>query len=726
MSSSTPKSAASGRVRTPTIIQMEAVECGAASLAMILAYYRRFIPLEQLRMDCGVTRDGSDAGQLAKAARQHGLEARGKRYSLEDIRTSASKPCILFWGFGHFLVFEGMKGDRYQVNDPAGGRKLVDEKEFSKSFTGIALEFAPGPDFEPTGSPPNLLRGFRIWMRGNRIFATYAVICGILLSIPGLLSPGLSSAFIDGVVQGKNASWASWIVIGMFATVLLQVVLGGLQAFCVNRMQIKMFMVQAVRMGEHMLALPMRFFKQRSAGDLVSRFTSNQVIAVHLGTGLLTGIVNLVTAIVYAMALMIFDPMIGLITIAATAVLILCVRITNTKLVDRNTSLQQDIGRQYGALMMLLRSIPEIKATSREGESFSQFAGFQAKGVNAQQSVSRITAWLDAAPVFINGLIVSFIVLVLGGWRVMEGSLSIGDLIAMQMLAALLIAPATRLVMLARTLQATQAQMNRVLDVMNYESDPAVRISGGTSSDAGEKLGGAIEVKGLAFGFDRLKDPLLQELSFKIDPGRMVAVVGPSGCGKTTVIDLLLGLEQPWEGSVLLDGVSRDELDPLVLTGSVAGASGVVTAFGASLRDNVTMWDASISDEQIIKALHDADCRELLDRPGGLDQEITEGGRNLSGGQVQRLEIARSLVRNPSLVLLDGATSALDGACESRVLGHIRARGATMILVTERISALRYVDEVLVLGNGGVADRGTAEELLERNAWFKSEFGGVE
>jgi NHLM bacteriocin system ABC transporter peptidase/ATP-binding protein len=714
----------SGRVRTPTILQMEAVECGAASLAMILSYYGRFIPLEQLRVDCGVSRDGSNAAQLAKAARKHGLEASGKKYTLDDIRNRASRPCVLFWGFGHFLVFEGMKGKQFQLNDPAGGRRLVDEEEFSKSFTGIAVEFAPGPEFKRVGSAPSLLRGFHAWLRGNRIPAMYAVACGILLSIPGVLIPGLSSAFINGVVLGGDVSSGKWLILGMVVMVLLQIGLILLQAFCINRMQFRMFMVQAVRMGEHLLVLPMRFFKQRSVGDLVSRFTSNQVIAAHLSSGLLTGLVNMVTALIYAAALFLFNPLIGSIAIGATVLLIVAVRVTNVKLVDRNTALQQDIGRQYGALMMMLRDIPEIKATSREGEAFGQWAGYQAKGVNAQQSVARITTWLDGAPVFVGGLIVSVIVLVLGGWEVMEGNMTIGGLVAMQMLAGLLISPVSQLVMLARILQTTQAQMNRVLDVMNYKTDPGLRFEVQESVTEAEKLGGAVRVDSLTFGFDHTADPLLHDMSFEIEPGRAIALVGASGCGKTTIIDLLLGLEQPWTGEIRLDGTPRDEIDLLAITGSIAGASGSVTAFGASLRNNVTMWDASIPDEQVVRALQDADCLELMDRPGGLDMKISEGGRNLSGGQVQRLEIARSLVRSPSLLLLDGATSALDGACEARVLNSIRARGSTMILVTERASALQHVDEVFIVRDGAIADRGRPDELAGRNDWFRDEFGG--
>jgi ATP-binding cassette subfamily C protein len=715
-----------GCVRTPTILQMEALECGAASLSMVLAYYGRFIPLEQLRTECGVSRDGSNASMIAKAARGHGFESKGIRCSLEELRSGTLRPCILFWSFNHFVVFEGMKGSSFQINDPGSGRRLVDEAEMSKSFTGIALELSPGPDFQRKGQRPSLFRGFQLWLRGNRKAASFAVLCGLLLSIPGVLVPGLSSAFINSVVLERNASSSSWIIGGIIIMIVVQVGLISLQALCINRMQFGMFMVQSVRMAEHMLRLPMRFFLQRYAGDLVARFTSTQSIAAHLGSGLLTGLVNIVTAVVYAVVLVLFDPMIGLIAVGSIFVLILLIQKTNTLLVDRNTALQQDIGKQYGSLMMMLRSIPEIKATSREGEVFHQWAGYQAKSVNAQQSVASFTTWLDAAPGVVQGIVLYGVVLTLGGWQVIEGNLSIGGLVAMQMLASLLIQPVTQLVMFARVLQTTQAQMNRVLDVMHYEADPSVSVEHSLQSDEVvlEKIGGAISVKEVHFGFDHTTDPILRDLSFTLEAGEMIALVGASGSGKSTVLDLLLGLENPWQGSISFDGMLRGEISQEVLTGSLAGASGSVTAFHASLRDNISMWDGTILDSDIVQALHDADCSELLKRPGGLDAPIDEGGRNLSGGQLQRLEIARSLARNPSVLILDGATSALDGETEARVLSRIRSRGCTTILVTERRSALMMIGNVMIAGDGHIIDRGTPDELSERNEWFHNEFEG--
>jgi len=464
----------------------------------------------------------------------------------------------------------------------------------------------------------------------------------------------------------------------------------------------------------------------------VQRLASNQVIATNLGNQILQQVVSVGTAMVYAAVLVLMDPLIGGLAAGGAVVLLLCVRTTNRTLVDRSTKVQREVGRQYGVLMAMLRSIRELKATSRESEAFGQWAGYQAKGVNAQQDVARWNAWLDAAPVVLQGVIVYGLVLTLGGWEVMEGRLTIGELVSMQLIAGLLLAPITQMVMLARTLQETQAQMNRVLDVLDYRQPDgpgegaASETGAGASDEESPRLGGSIGLDEVSFGFDRLKPPFLNGLSMKVEPGRLVALVGPSGCGKSTIADLVLGLEEPWSGSVTFDDRSRAAIDSDRLVASVAGSSGSVAIFEGTIRDNVSMWDPTISEEDLVSALEDADCVELLDRPGGIDSAVDEGGRNLSGGQRQRLEIARCLARRPSVLILDGATSALDGRTEARLLDRIRLRGCTVLLITSRRSTLGLVDEIAVVADGGIADRGDLATLAARNEWFASEFGGDE
>jgi NHLM bacteriocin system ABC transporter peptidase/ATP-binding protein len=718
--------------RVPTVLQMEAVECGAASLAMVLAYYGRWIPLEQLRVECGVTRDGSNAGQLAKVARKHGLTAKGKRYELDSLRTESTRPLILFWGFSHFVVFEGVRGDRYQINDPATGRRLVDEQEFSRKFTGIAIEFDRGPEFEPAGSPPSLLRGVRAWLSGNRTAAVFAMLCGVFLAVPGVVIPGLTGAFIDRVVQDVDTESSFWIVSGMLLMLGLQCGMQMLQGRVLNRLVLRMFLLQSTRMASHLLDLPMRFYLQRSPGDLVQRLTSNQAIASNLGSQVLTQLVAVATAIIYATVLILMNALVGSLAVVGAAILLLCVHFTNRRLVDRSTAVQREVGRQYGVLMLMLRAIRELKATSRETEAFGQWAGYQAKGVESQQSVARLNAWLDSAPIILQGIIVYGLVLMLGGWEVMQGRLTIGELVSMQLIAGLLLAPITQIVLLARTLQDTQAQMNRVLDVLAYHGGDAA--GGGDVLDSDSEpdgttdaamLAGGIELEAVDFGFDPLKPPFLQQFSLQIDAGRLVALVGPPGSGKSVITDLVLGLEAPWSGEVRFDGTPRAAIPRDSLVTSVAGSSAGVSVFAGSLRDNLSMWDPTISDDRLVAALEDADGIELLDRPGGLDAVIEEGGRNLSGGQRQRLEIARCLAKNPSVLVLDATTSALDARTERRLLDRIRLRGCTLVLVTSRASTLEVMDEICILAEGRVIDRGTLADLRSRNPWFAGEFGGA-
>lgn len=707
-------------VATPTIHQMEAVECGAAALAMVLGYYRRFIPLEQLRVDCGVSRDGSRADRIKAAAEMHGLKCTGRRRDLQDLRDTTMRPAILFWGFGHFVVFEGMKGRKYRINDPAQGRRLVDEEDFSKSFTGIVLEFEPTENFEPLGHAPTLLSGFTGWVNGNWLPIILAMVCGILVAVPGLVIPGLTKAYIDLVIVIGRVDFSGTIVLVLAGAVIVQATLVALQAYVLARLEVKLFLVHAIRMSEHMFRLPMLFFQQRYPGDLVSRFVSNQTIATNLGRGLSSGIINLATASCYAVVLISFSPIVGTTAVLSTVVLLYALRITNKRVIDSNNSLQQEIGRQYGMLMSMLQDILEIKATSRENDVFSTWAGYQAKSTNSQQKLGAISSWLDALPVVVQGVLVNVIVLTLGAYYVMTGSLTLGGLIAMQMIAGLLISPVQQIVMLARTLQTTRADLARVNDVLNYPADPMVVASSVSMRKPHlvERLSGEIEFRNVRFGYDKTSSPLFDQLSFKIPVGTRMGVAGGTGSGKSTIGNLLLGLYVPWDGEILVDGRPLKTLPQDTLSNSVSGVSENVTIFAGTLRDNVTLWDRSISDEDVVAALNDAACAELLTRAGGLDALLAESGRNLSGGQQQRVEIARALVRNPTFLVLDQATSALDAETEAFVDGRLRARGCGALVITQRMSAIRDADQILVLDHGAIAEQGTHRELIENDGAY--------
>ena len=707
---------------------MEAVECGAASLAMVLGYYGRFIPLEKMRVDVGVSRDGSKADRIKSAAELHGLACKGMRREINSLRSEAMKPSILFWGFGHFVVFEGMKGNKFRINDPAMGHRLIDEEEFNKQFTGITLEFEPKPDFKPQGHQTTLMSGFMDWTKGSVLMILFPILCGGLIAIPGLVIPGLTSTFINKVVVGSNASWTASIVIAMSLALVLTGVLSWLQQYALARLQIRLFLIHSMKMGEHLIRLPMQFFLQRYPGDIVSRFVSNLTIANNLTSGLTNGIVQITTALIYAIAMIAFNWLIGLLAVLATVLLLGAVRFTNRRVIDSNNSLQQEIGRQYGALMMMLRTMPEIKATSREMDVFSVWAGYQAKSANAQQRLSVITAWLDSMPTLVRGLLLNVFILTFGSFAVIDGTLSLGGLIALQMLGGLLINPVQQIVMLARTLQTTRADLARVADVLHYEQDEMLGASDSSILETDQvirPLAGHVEFKDVCFGYDHTAPPLIKDLCFEIKPGSQVAIVGETGSGKSTVANLLLGISKPWSGEVRIDGLPLLKIPNEQRVNSISGVSQNATIFNGSIRDNVTLWDVTISDDEIVAAMTDASCAELLERPGGLDCQLAENGRSLSGGQQQRLEISRCLARNPSLLVLDGATSALDAKTESHIDSRLRSKGCTILQVSNRLNTVRDADLILVMDKGLVVEQGTHAELIEKSGAYAKLVGGL-
>ncbi|MDG1899329.1 MAG: cysteine peptidase family C39 domain-containing protein, partial [Phycisphaerales bacterium] len=575
-------------VKTPTILQMEAVECGAACLAMILAHYRRYIPLDQLREDVGVSRDGAKASQIRTAARKHGLEFKAMRREIEQLETESPRPSIIFWGFGHFVVFEGVTKGLYRINDPASGRRLVPPEEFSKRFTGVVLELEKGGDFKCEGRPTSLFSGFYKWMAGSWLLFIFPMICGVLVAVPGVIAPGLTSVFINDVVIGQRLHWTGGIVTGLTCAAFILCILTWMQQSCLLRLQSRLFIKSSVKMSEHLVKLPLKYFMQRMPGDIVSRLMGNQRIAVELTNGLANGIVNAVTAMAYALAMLAFDWKIGLISILAATGILLAVRSTDQRVMDRNTSLKKEVGAQYGTLMMLYRNITEIKATSREMEVFSAWGGYQAKSANAQQGLGVITTWLNGLPVLVNGILINVIILTFGGLQVMNGSLTLGGLIAMQMLGTLLVVPIQQLVILTQKLQNTRADMERVDDVLNHPVCPTMAKSGSKDlrwvGGTPQKLSGAAEFKEVTFRYNPDAPPLLDGVSFRIDPGEWVAIVGGSGSGKSTVANLLVGLQRQESGEIILDDVPILDIPPEQRINSITGVNEEISIFRGTIR----------------------------------------------------------------------------------------------------------------------------------------------
>jgi len=699
------------RANSPTILQMEAVECGAASLAMVLAHYGKYIPLEQLRVDCGVSRDGSKASNVVQAARKHGLLARGLRAEPAHLR-KMTLPLVVFWNFNHFLVVDGFIEGGVLLNDPALGRRSVTDAEFDGSFTGIVLAFEPGPDFRPAGKPRSLFDGLRRRLAGARQAVAYLVLVGLALVLPGMVIPVFSAIFIDQVLVGGLVSWTQPLISAMLATALLVALLTWLQKYYLLKLEMRIALATSARFFWHVLRLPVGFYHQRSAGDIGARVGISDRVANILSEDLAAALLSVITALFFALLMLFYDLVMSLVTIAIVAINMLVLRYVSQRRVELNQKMAIDRGKVMGTSMNGLMLIETLKASGAEADFFSRWAGYQARLMNSMQAMSRTSIVLELLPKFLTAANAA-LVLGIGGARVMRGELTIGMLVAFQALVASFVSPANMLVALGGKVQGFQGDMDRLDDVMQHPAEDIAAQERRDEPLAAAKLEGHLELRNVSFGYSRLEPPLLENFSLILKPGQRVALVGGSGCGKSTISKLVVGLYQPWSGSILFDGKPREDWPRHQLLNSMAAVDQDIALFSGSIRDNLSMWDDTLAHATMVNAAKDACVHDIISsRPGGYDSAVAEGGANFSGGQRQRLEIARALSSNPRLLVLDEATSALDTLTEKTVDANLRRRGCSCLVVAHRLSAVRDCDEIIMLEAGRVIERGTHAQLL--------------
>jgi NHLM bacteriocin system ABC transporter peptidase/ATP-binding protein len=699
---------------------MEAVECGAAALAIVLAHFGRFVPLEELRIACGVSRDGSKASNMVKAARRYGLDAKGYKKEPADLRTFPT-PAILHWNFNHFIVLEGFRKGRVHVNDPASGPRTITEEELDQSFTGVVLGFSPGPEFARGGSPPRLLPALGRRLAGSGGALAFVLLAGLALVIPGMVAPIFSKVFVDNVLLENRREWLGPLLLAMAATALFAGALTWLQQTYLLRLETRMALSSSSRFLWHVLRLPVEFYNQRFAGDISSRVGINDRVAQLLSRDLATNSLGAVMIVFFAALLFRYDPVLTLVGIAVISVNVAALRYVSRKRVDGSRRLLQERGKLYGTAIGGLQTIETLKAMGGESSLFARWSGYQAKVVNIRQDLERYTQVMDAVPPLLLALNTA-ILLGLGSLRVMNGAMTLGGLVAFQLLMTSFLNPVGRLVSLGGKLQTAEGDMNRLDDVLRYATDPALAATdtdtdttpeGPASAELPVKLAGRLELRGVTFGYSPLAPPLLAGFDLTLTPGARVALVGGSGSGKSTVAKLVAGLYEPWQGEILFDGRKRGEVKRSILVNSVATVDQSLFLFEGSVRDNLTLWDATLGLPEVVAAARDAAIHEdIAARPGGYDSRVDEDGANWSGGQRQRLEIARALVGRPTLLILDEATSALDPETEQRIDEALRRRGCTCLIVAHRLSTIRDADEILVLSGGKVVERGTHKELI--------------
>ncbi|MBR6172841.1 MAG: NHLP family bacteriocin export ABC transporter peptidase/permease/ATPase subunit [Eubacterium sp.] len=700
-----------GAAKVPVVMQLEALECGAASLTMVMAYYDKWIPLEQVRSDCGVSRDGSNAKNIALAARRYGFKVSAFKRSPKTIREKGQFPCIIHWNFNHFVVLNGFKGKYAYINDPARGFVKVPMEEFDKAFTGVTIYLVPGDDFEPSGKRKSTIVFARKRLIGAGAAVAFVMAASVVSYSFGLVNPVMSRVFMDRILTGTNAGWLNGFLLILAGFAAIQILAEWVRTIYSLKINGKMALVGTSTYMWKVLRMPMEFFSQRMAGDIQLRQQQNGLLAATLIDTLAPLAMNTIMLIFYLIIMLRYNLLLTLIGVVTVLLNIVLSRVISEKRTNLTRIQMRDAGKLAGTTVAGIEMIETIKASGAENGFFRKWSGYQAS-VNTQVvRFARLQQILGAVPQLLATLS-GYAVLIIGVWLCMDGKFSLGAVMAFQGFMTSFMVPAMTLITAGQTIQEMRTQMERIDDVMEYPSDVNV-VNESETEQPLKKLRGNVELKNITFGYSKLAQPLIKDFSMTLTPGSRVAFVGTSGCGKSTISKLISGLYNPWEGEILFDGKHRNEIPRSIMTGSVAVVDQDIILFEDTIANNIKMWDDSIKDFEMILAARDAQLHEdIMRRDGGYEYKLTSGGCDLSGGQRQRMEIARVLAQDPSIIILDEATSALDAKTEYEVVKAIKERGITCIVIAHRLSTIRDCDEIIVLERGQVVERGTHDELM--------------
>ncbi len=705
--------------KVPVVMQMEALECGAAALDMILAYHGKWVPLEKVRADCGVSRDGSNLRDMAAAANFYGLKVDAYRCGLDDVK-SFPVPAIIHWNFNHFVVLNGFKKDKAVINDPARGTVEVSMDEFDRSFTGVIVCFEKTEKFIADGKQKSVMEFAKKRLKGTLVPFIFVILTGLLVTFIGIINPVFTRVFMDKILTGENPDWLIPVISGMAILIVFQIIVQAINIVYMLKIKGKLSIVANSIFMWHVLRLPMHFFSQRQIGDISMRQTSNESIADTLIQSLAPIVLNVIMLVFYFFMVVNISWQLTLLGLTAVIINMFLANYISQKRINITRVQIRDAGKLASTTVSGIEMIETIKSAGAENGFFEKWAGYQASVNSSIVRFLKVNEYIGSIPDILQGF-TNMAILLIGAVFIMQGTngFTPGILMMFQGYLGKFIEPLESFRGIGQQLQEMRTSMERIEDVMNYEPDVDYKDSDFDENIEYTKLTGEVEIDNISFGYKPLGEPLIKDFNLKLKPGSRVAFVGASGCGKSTLAKLISGLYTPWSGEIKFDGQPIKKIKREVFTSSVAVVDQDVILFEDTIAANIKMWDDSIEDSSMIMAAKDAQIHEdIMKKDGGYNHKVLEGGKNFSGGQRQRIEIARTLAQDPTIIILDEATSALDAKTEHDVIESITDRGVTCIIVAHRLSTIRDCDEIIVLDKGKVVERGTHEELFKNNGAY--------